>query len=372
MGTITAAVWLPWLIIGLPAGAWVDRLPPRAVMIAADLVSAVVLLSVPLAWCLDLLTLTQLVVVALAGGVSTVFFRTAYIKLIPLIVTDTELESANARLIGTESAMQIAGPGLGGALVAAVSAAVGLLVDVASFIVSAVCLWRVGRFQRIPDTQPAPVESADGATMIVQIRAGIRVVAHDRNLRALNIVGGLSNFGLTGYAAMLVLYLSRGLRLSSSAVGVVLMVGSCGGLIGASLATHLARRVGNGRASTMLLLVAGPSALLIGLPTQGDEAFLTVAGLMLVGAAVVGGNVIRGAWRQRYVPRQLMGRVVTTSQMVNYGTMPLAGLTAGVLGGQLGVRPTIFVMAAIHAAACWSILATNLGRQRELPAALAG
>jgi MFS family permease len=116
MGLLTAAAWLPWLLIGLPAGAWLDRLDPRAVMIIADLVAAATLASVPLGWWLGFLTLPQLLVVALLGGATTVFFRTAYVKLLPLIVPDERLETANARLFGTESAMQIAGPGLAGLL----------------------------------------------------------------------------------------------------------------------------------------------------------------------------------------------------------------------------------------------------------------
>lgn len=166
---------------------------------------------------------------------------------------------------------------------------------------------------------------------------------------------------------MLVLFLAHRLGLASSAIGLVLMLGSCGGLFGAALATRLARRIGTGRASTALLLVSGPCSLLVGLPMRADDVFVTVLGLVLVGAAVVGGNVVRGAWRQRYVPAHLMGRVVATSQMANFGTMPIAGLVAGLLGTHIGVRPTIFLMAAINAVACCSFLFTRLGRARELP-----
>lgn len=88
MGLLTAAAWLPWLIIGLPAGAWLDRLPPRRVMIIADLVAATTLTTVPLAAWSGGLSLSQLIIVALLGGVATVFFRTAYVKLLPLIVAD--------------------------------------------------------------------------------------------------------------------------------------------------------------------------------------------------------------------------------------------------------------------------------------------
>jgi hypothetical protein len=129
------------------------------------------------------------------------------------------------------------------------------------------------------------------------------------------------------------------------------MVGSAGGLLGALVAPALGRGIGTGRASTVLFLVAGPSALLVGAPGDPSHAYLTSMGLLLVGVAVVGGNVIRGAWRQRYVPAHVMGGVVTTMQVVNYGTMPLAGLAAGTLGNRVGVQSAILLLAAVHALA---------------------
>jgi MFS family permease len=360
LGLLTAAAWLPWLVVGLPAGAWVDHLHPRSVMIASDLVAAALVASIPAAQAMHRLSLGQLLAVALGSGVCTVFFRTAYVKLLPEVVDESGLELANARLFGTESAMQVLGPGAAGTLLRWVSAATGLALDAASFLVSALCLWRVR-----PRHQPAAASRR--APLGEQIREGVRFVWRDRYLRWLTAIGGLSNFGLTGYAALLVLYLVRDLRLAPASVGTVLMLGSVGGLLGSVVATRVTRRLGSGRASTVLFVCAGPPALLIPLAGPGLLVGVAVAGLLLVGVFVVAGNVVRAAWRQRYVPHELMGRVVTASQVVNYGTMPLAGLTAGWLGGQLGVRPTIALMAAVHAGACASILASPLRGQRDLP-----
>jgi MFS family permease len=365
MGILTAAAWLPWLVIGLPAGAWIDRWPPRAVMLAADLVSAGAIGSVPIVWSFGSLRLAHLLVVTLIGGIAAVFFRTAYVKLLPIVVPSHQLESANARLFGTESAAQIAGPGLGGLLTQLMSAVLGLAVDALSFVVSAVCLWRIRPRGRSPEKASADQLRKPG--LLSEIRTGVQLVARDRHLRVLVLIGGASNFGLTGYGALLILFLVRELSLSSAAAGTMLMLGAAGGLLGAFLARPLANRLGNGRASTILMLVGGPSALLVGLPSSQRQMWVFVLGLILVGAAVEAGNVIRSAWRQRYVPAGLMGRVVTTSQVVNYGTMPLAGLVAGWLGSRLGVQATIEIMAGIHAVACWSILLSSIGRRKTLP-----
>lgn len=380
MGLLTAAAWLPWLVVGLPAGTWLDRGQPRPVMIIANLVSAATLATVPLSWWLGILTLPQLLIVALVNGIATVFFRTAFVKLIPLIVPDEGLETANARLFGTESAMQVAGPGLAGVFTQVASAAAGLVLDVVGFLASAWCLWRI-KLDARPRTRsadaaepavpsdPAVLSEPDEATerFRARIAKGVRVVLQDRHLRSLMIIGGSSNFGLTGYSALLVLFLVGELGLSSAVLGLVLAIGSVGGLVGALTAPALARRIGTGRASTTLFLLSGPSALLIAAPVQANQAYLTAAGLLLVGVGVVGGNVIRGAWRQRYVPAQLMGRVMTTMQVVNYGTMPAAGLAAGALGHRFGVQTAMLLLAAVHALACLSVLLTRFGRGRDLP-----
>lgn len=117
MGLLTAATWLPWLVLGLPAGAWVDRLSPQRVMLTANLLSALALLSLPIAWRGGWITLPQVVVVALLLGVASMFFRTTYAKFIPAIVSKQRLEQANSRLLGTESAMQLTGRGTAGYLI---------------------------------------------------------------------------------------------------------------------------------------------------------------------------------------------------------------------------------------------------------------
>ena len=265
MGLITAAAWLPWLVIGLPAGAWVDRLPAKRVMMVADVVAAASLASVPAAWALDQLTLTHLVVAALLNGACTVFFRTAYVVFLPQVVAPEQLEAANARLFGTESAMQLVGPGAGGLLAQWLSAALGLLVDAVTFLVSAVCLWRI----KPAHARPSSDTGAASEPLWARIREGVAYVRSDRYLPWFVLIGGLSNFGLTGYTTLFVLHLVRDLGLEPAQVGLTFALAACGGLPGAVIATWLSRRLGNGRASTILLLCSGPVALLVGLGQPG-------------------------------------------------------------------------------------------------------
>ena len=243
MGALAAATWLPWLVVGLPAGAWVDRLPAQRVMIVADLAAAAALLSVPATFAVGRLSLLQLLAVALLVGTATVFFRAAYPVFLTAVVPAAQLENANARLYGTESAMQVVGPGLGGLLAQLVSAAAGLVLDAVSFLVSAACLARIR--PRTPHPPRKPVESLGR-----QIRAGIDFLRHDRYLPWYVALGSVSNFGLIGYSAILVLHLVRDLGLSPTGVGVLLALGSAGGLVGAAIAPYASRRLGSGRATT--------------------------------------------------------------------------------------------------------------------------
>ncbi|WP_286960082.1 MULTISPECIES: MFS transporter [Arsenicicoccus] len=365
MGALAAATWLPWLVIGLPAGAWVDRLDARLTMIVADIAAALTLITVPVAAWLDHLTLPHLVLAALAGGVSTVFFRTAYTTIIPRLVDDAALDTANARLFGTEATAMVVGPSVAARLAAAGGPAFGLAIDAASFLVSAVCLWRIKPGRPVPDQDREGDEGAEG--LGARIREGLAFVLRDRYLPWLVVIGGLSNLGLTGYGALLVLYLVRDLGLTTDMVGWYFTTGAIGGVIGSVIAVPLARRIGTGRLHTVALLAA-PAALLVGLPTDRSQVWVSAFGYVLVGTCVVGGNVVRASWRQRYVPAEVLGRTVTAMSTVNFGTMPLAGVLAGWLGSTVGVRPTILAMAGLHVVACWLVVASPLVRLRELPA----
>ncbi len=361
MGLLTAAAWVPWIVVGLPAGAWVDRLPARRVMVISDLAAAATLASVPVAWIAGWLTLPPLAAAAFCNGVCTVFFRAAYPGLVRRVAPAEQQETAFATLFGTESAMQVAGPGVGGLMAQVASAAWGLVADALSFVVSAICLLRL----RLPEADADQLPEA--APLRQRIREGVDYIRQDRFLRFFTVMGCISNFGLTGYGALLVLFLIREVHLSEGAVGLVMAIGSLGGVLGATIATRVSRRLGSARALLALQLVAGPPALLVPLGRPGIGLVAMVAGMLLVGIGVVAGNVIRGAWRNRYVPEHMVARQVTTAQVVNLGGMPLAGLAAGSLGATIGLRPTILLMAGIHVVACLAMWWSPLRGLRDMP-----
>lgn len=369
MGLLAAATWLPWLVLGLVVGALVDRFDNRRVMISADLFAAGAFASIPLGALVGALGITQLLTVALVTGTCSVFFRTAYVGFIPAVVADEQLDGANARLVGTESAMQVAGPGLGGALVAVVGAVGAVLTQTATFLVSAACLVAIGRGSPSPRRQKA---ARKRGALMREVREGAVVTAADPHMRFFALTGSLSNFGLTGYQSLLVLFMVNDLGLEPSAIGQLMALGAIGGVIGAVVAPALARSVGTARAIILLIVPTGPAALLIPLAGPGWHAWPLVLGPFLVGVGVVGANAVRNAWRQRYTPPHLLGRTIGATSMLNYGLMPLGGLLAGWLGTSLGVREAIAIMAAVHLAGTLAHVVSPLWGHHDLPTRMPG
>lgn len=361
VSSLAAAAWLPWLLIGLPVGAWVDRLPRRPVMLVADAVSLVLFASIPIAAWLGILTVVQLVAVALVAGASGVFFQTAYQVYLPSLVQERELAGANALMQGSESASQVVGPGVAGALAAAVGVVSGMLVDAASFLVSAVCLLSVKA------KEPRRSGDASAPKLGPEIAAGLRFVTRDPYLRPLTVAGAISNLGLVGYQSILILFLVRIVGLSPGLVGALIALVSLGGVLGAACATRIARRFGSARGYLLCELLGCSAALLVPLTAAGARVGLFAIGGVGVVAGVVAANVIKGSWRQTYCPRELLGRVITSSQLLNYGVIPVGALLAGVLAGALGVRTSLWIMTGIVAVSPLILLRSPVRKRGDLP-----
>ena len=358
---LSAAAWLPWLLIGLPAGAWVDSLPRRPVMLACDLGSLLLFLSVPVAAWLDRLTIGQLLAVALGAGTASVFFQTAYQVYLPSLLDREDVPEGNAKLQASEAAAQVAGPGTAGLITQLAGAANALLADAASFLISALCLLAL----RTPE--PRLRRARQASTLRQQIGEGLRYVTGDPHLRVLALFSAASNIGLIGYQSILVVFLVREVGVSPGAVGGLAAAASLGGVLGAACASAAARRFGSARTLLAAEIGAAPSALLIPLTTPGAGLALTVAGGFIVGAGAAVGNVLKGSFRQTYTPHGLLGRVTVSMQLVSYGTIPFGALLGGTLATELGVRPAMWILTTELAMTGLILLTGPLRRHRDLP-----
>jgi MFS family permease len=372
VAALTAAAYLPWLVIGLPVGAWVDRLATRPLMIVCDLISALLYASLPAAAWLGVLSTGQVVAVALLAGAANVFFATAYQVYLPSLVTPAELVEGNAKLQGGASVASIGGRGAAGLAAEAVGAATALLFNSASFLVSAACLLRIRPLAK-PAKPAKPAEPAEPAEplqrgrLLDQTWEGVRFVARDRYLRLFTAYAAVANLAYTGNLALVVVFLIRVVGLGSAAVGVLTAAGGLGGLLGALVARRLARVLGTARALVLTTWGCGLSSLLIPLTAKGPRIACYVAGSALVAGGIVVGNVILGSFRQEYCPPSMLGRVTASMRFLVYGAIPLGALLAGALGTALGVRNALWADLAVFAASGLFLLSRDIRTIRDLP-----
>ena len=362
VGLLTTAETAAFLLVGLPAGAWVDRVRRRNVLILGDIGRAVLLGSLPLAWYLDLLTLAQLYAVALFTGVLTVFFDVAYQSYLPGLVGRDYLVEGNAKLEASRAVAQIAGPSVGGALVQWLTAPYAVLVDAASYLWSAV--WVAAIRNREPKPERAPDRHLGR-----EIREGLRFVLGHRLLRAITATTGTSNLfsSILNTAFIIVLADQAQLDLSAGTIGLVFTIGSIGGLLGAVGAARVARALGQGPTIWLSILAGAPFVLVTPL-VQRDWTLWAVAACWAVnGFLVVVYNITQVSFRQGLCPERLLGRMNATIRFLVWGTMPLGGFIGGVLGSTIGVRPTMWVGAIGMALAFLPAFLSPLRTMRELP-----
>jgi MFS family permease len=359
VSALTAAAWLPWLIAGLPAGAWVDRLPRRRVMLTADLVSLAAFASVPAAAALGWLTIAQLLIVALIAGTATVFFATAYRAFLPALLTAADLPEGNAKLQGSEQVTHVIGPGAAGLIAQAASAVGGVIADAASFAVSAACLARI----RVSEPRPA----APRRRLRREIAEGLALVARDPLLRVNAVFGCLTNLVLTGYQSVLVFFLVKVIGLSAGVTGLMLSLTSLGGVLGALAARRVAARIGTARAVLLGKAGLAPAGLLIPLADRGPGLALFLLGSIAIVGGIVAGNIIWSGWIQAFYPAGLLGRISTSVQVFNYGAIPAGAILAGLAASRLGVRPTLWIMLTGLVLSSLILLLGPLRKLRDLP-----
>lgn len=360
MGILVAAEHAAFLVLGLPAGVWVDRMRRRSVMLRADLLRATLLLTVPLAWWAGMLTLAHLVVVALLVGVCTLFFDVAYQSYLPFLVGRSKLVEGNAKLQISQSVANVTGPGTAGTLAQLLGAANAVTAVGLGYLISATCLLRIGA------REPEPVRST-GTTLRTQVLEGLRFVFGNPNLRAITACTASANFAGGAFTAVEILFLTRELGLTPAGVGWVLAGAGGGGVLGALTASWWMRWAGQARAVWLVPLVTWPGQLLVPLAEPGWRTGLAVAGLVSMGYGAVVYNVAQVSYRQACCPDRLLGRMNASVRSVVWGVLPLGGLTGGILGEWIGIRGAVWITAVGMAVSAAWVVASPLRSLRDIP-----
>jgi MFS family permease len=364
MGLLTAAETLAFLVVGLPAGAWVDRWRTKRVLIGGDLVRAAVFATIPLAWWTNELTLTQLYVVALVGGIATVFFDVGYQSYLPEIVNGAQVVEGNAKLQASQSVSQVAGPAVGGVLLRVMSAPLLVALDAGSYLASALFVSRI----RTPSIAP-PRDAR--RPLRVEIAEGLRFVVRHPLLSRITACTSISNLFHSMGNALFVLFLLRTLHQPTSSVGLLFSVSAIGGLIGAVAVGRVTRLLGEGRAIPVSALVAGPAMATTPLAGVLAERVpplpLLLVGGLVTWALIVVYNITQVSFRQRVCPPELLGRMNASVRFIVWGVQPIGALIGGYLGSRIGIIPTLWISAGGATLGALPVLFSPLSRMRALP-----
>ncbi|MEU3561294.1 MFS transporter [Kitasatospora sp. NPDC006786] len=360
VGLLTAAETAAFLLVGLPAGAWLDRMRKLPVLIRADVVRCLAVGSIPPAAALGVLTMPQLYLVALVTGVATVFFDVAHQSFLPAVLPREQLVGGNGALETVRSSAQIAGPGLGGGLVQLLGAPLAIVADACGYLASALLLVRIKVDEPRPEPEP-------GRSLRAEVGEGVRFVLGHPLLRAIATATATSNLFSAVLTAVQTVFWVRVLDLSPGAIGVLLSVSAVGGLAGALCAGQLARWIGQARLIWLSTVVTAPFALLWPLSGGGAGVVLFGLGSGVVLFGAVAYNVAQVSFRQSICPPELLGRMNATMRFLVWGTLPIGALIGGVVAEAAGPRTALWLCAAGFLLVPLPLLISPLRRMRELP-----
>jgi MFS family permease len=352
---------VPFLLLALPAGVWVDRLRRKPLMIASDVVRALVLLAIPVSHLADILTIELLYSAALINGALSVFFDLSYLSYVPTLVAREWLGSANAKLEGSRSAAQVVGPGLAGGLIAALGAPLAVTLDALSFGLAAAL---VGRIRH---AEPEPEPKQERARMRTQLREGIAFVLRQPYLRVLTISTAVWNLFVAMIMGIFLVYVVRDLGVSAGTVGVVFMLGNVGTLVGALVAGRAARRLGIGRAILGGVFVASFGLLTVPLAPVSMPVPALVGSLFLFTLGALVFNINQLTLRQTITPPRLLGRMNSVVRFMYWSTSPAGFLIGGAIGSAYGLATAIWIGVGGALVAWLPSLFTPLVRLRTLP-----
>lgn len=358
IGLLSALQTLAFLLVGLPAGAWVDRWRKRRVMIAANLTRITALTSIPLAYILSSLTLVHLMVVATILGLSTVFFDVAYQSYVPMIASKRYIGAANGRLEASYQVGLAGGPGLGGWLLGIVAAPLVYLLTAATYVASTWAIWRI----RTPE--PTPVRS--DATLGAEIREGLAFVRGQRILYPLFSCIAAGAFASAGIRVLLPLLVLRTLSMSATQLGLLLSAGAIGGFLGALTRPVWIAHLGIGRTLVItniicvLVIVAQPASIhapgmaawIIAVSGVASSYFLTVY------------NVTQMSLRQEICPPDMLGRMNAIFRFAVWGVMPLGSFVAGIVAAHTGIEAAMYLFTALAVVAGVAMAFTPAARIR--------
>lgn len=352
MGLLTAATGIPVLLFGFVAGAWVDRLHRKPIMLATDIGRAIVLMTIPIAALFDVISIPLLIAVSFLVGAQSVLFNAAYVSILPGLVRRDQLADANGRLYASMSIAQVAGPALAGTLVGWLTAPVVIVINALTYLGSGVFIRGIRHDESVDES------AGTRQHLLREISEGFRALIGSPTLRAISFSSATINLAGWIFLAVYILYMTEDLGLSAMGVGLVFAAGGIGSLIGSVLASRLGQRFGIGPTMVWSAVLFGVFGLAVPVAILMPSFALPLVVLaeLMQWLTLIIFNVLGLSLRQTLTPNHLLGRVAASSQVLSQGMMPIGSLLGGAIGSIWGVQVALLAgVGGMFLAAAWVI-----------------
>ena len=359
---LSAAAWLPWLLLGIAGGVLVDRSDRRHAQMSALAGRAVLLAGAAALTVTGHLTMPLLLLVTLLYGVTAVIAELGETSIVPDLVARDRLPAANGRVLAVQQVANafLGGPAAGALLTLGTWSVLGVPAALAVAAILCLLVGVPGEYRHAS----SPTDTERGA--LGEVRDGLSFLLHHRVLRPQLWASGLFNMGSTAYMAVLVLWMvGEGSRMGLTPVHYTLLMTlfAIGAVAGSVVAERVIDRVGEVRLLVVCFLV---DSLLLLVPLLAPHPGPVAAALVVMGASGNVGNVITQSIRQRLVPRHMLGRISGAGRTFAYGLMPLGAIVGGLVGETWGLPASLLVGAGLCLAAT-AVLAARV-RQRDVDA----
>jgi MFS family permease len=360
MGVLTAVQPAPFLVLGLLAGVWVDRLPRRPILVIGDFGRGIALLSIPIAAFFHHLSMPQLYVVALTVGVLSLFFDISHQSFLPGLIGRSQLVEGNGKFEATRSIAELSGPSVAGFAIQVISAPAVMILDAISFFVSG------GLIMSIVGGEPFR-EKRLHTPILSEMREGLSLVFGNRYLRS--IAGCTATWNLAGGAiwSLYILFATRNLGLGPAKIGLIFGFGGASSLLGAIVAGRLANKLGVGHVIIGAAIVGAVAGLPLVLATPRRAFPLLALSALVSNFSHPVYNINQVSLRQTITPHRLLGRMSATMRFLVWGTMPIGALIGGEMGRVFGLRPSIASMLIVQATAFLWIFCSPVRSLRAMP-----
>lgn len=363
MGYLNASSTASFLLVGLIAGAWVDRWVKRRVMIWADVIRLVAVALLPILYFAGAIQIWHLFVIAGVMGLATVFFDVAYQSFVPFVVEKDQIASANSSLETTNQLSSIGGPAIVGSLLTFFKAPVLLIADALSFFISAITL-------SVIRDREEPKPKAERKKLRHEIAEGLQFVWTNEMIRSVSFTTAISNLFSTAQFTLIPLVILRDLKISPAGFGLIESIAAIGGLVGAVTAARLSKWIGEGQVIAVSAVLMGVTAFAPALAAGSSQLVAMVilcAGQFVGSFTVLTYNITQVSARQRLCPEHLLGRMNASIRFFVWGVMPIGALLSGAAATAFGIGTVLWVAAIGVFLSAGFVVFSPLSRMKKLP-----